>query len=54
VGTVSWPNGSIYYGQWLNGKRNGEGAYLSYRGEKGVVGQYSGQWSNDEKTLQVS
>jgi hypothetical protein len=54
VGAVSWSNGSVYYDQWLNGTRNGEGTYLSYRGEKGLVSQYSGQWSNDERMLQVS
>ena len=25
VGAVSWSNGSVYFDQWLNGTRNGEG-----------------------------
>ncbi|MDR2777749.1 MAG: hypothetical protein LBB24_03195 [Rickettsiales bacterium] len=43
----TYPDGSIYYGEWKNGKREGEGLYILFPGEDIKV-EYSGMWKNDE------
>ena len=46
-GKYTYPNGSSYEGEWLNGKRNGYGTYKFYYGDK-----YEGEWLNGKENGQ--
>ena len=39
-----WPDGSRYDGEWLAGKRHGEGTFTFAKG-----GRYAGMWADDER-----
>merc|ERR1719384_1550583 len=39
-----WPDGSRYDGEWLAGKRHGEGTFTFAKG-----GRYAGAWADDER-----
>ena len=45
LGTVRYPNGSVYTGQWVDGRREGHGFEECIA--RGTV--YEGQWKNDRK-----
>jgi len=45
-GTYTWANGNIYTGDWLAGKRNGDGALIIKLEEKDSI--VAGIWENDK------
>ncbi len=45
VGTITWKNGASYRGQWMNGKKEGEG---EMRRHDGII--FKGKWTNDKPT----
>ena len=42
-GTYTWPDGSIYRGQWKDSKMHGQGARTSSTGE-----MFEGRWANNK------
>ncbi|WP_138752090.1 hypothetical protein [Paenibacillus sinopodophylli] len=50
-GTMSWYSSKTYSGDWVNGKRTGQGTYVNRYKEddNSIVVTYSGQWKNDLK-----
>ena len=45
-GTYTWANGNTYSGEWIEGKRNGEGALIIKMAEKDSI--VDGIWEDDE------
>ena len=45
-GILTWPNGDIYEGQWINGQRHGQGILTWVSGDK-----YAGQWINGQSYI---
>lgn len=43
-GTYHYRNGDVYEGEWISGKRNGNGKITYYAG-----GHFFGIWENDER-----
>ena len=52
MGLAVYANDQYYYGQWVNGKRSGDGAWFSfypyYNNYVVTEHMYSGQWSDDK------
>eukprot|EP00823_Brevimastigomonas_motovehiculus_P004347 TRINITY_DN2858_c0_g1_i1.p1 TRINITY_DN2858_c0_g1~~TRINITY_DN2858_c0_g1_i1.p1 ORF type:complete len:358 (-),score=83.99 TRINITY_DN2858_c0_g1_i1:87-1160(-) len=44
LGTMYYPDKTVYTGEWKNNKRNGHGTYTYANGDK-----YCGQWVDDQK-----
>jgi len=42
-GTMQFPGGSKYIGEWKNGQMNGKGEFIFYSGAK-----YAGEWHEDK------
>jgi len=42
-GTMQFPGGSKYIGEWKNGQMNGNGEFIFYSGAK-----YAGEWHEDK------
>ena len=43
-GTMTWPEGNKYVGEYKNGKRDGNGTYTAANGDR-----YVGEYTNDKK-----
>ena len=43
-GTMTWPDGNKYVGEYKNGKRDGNGTYTAANGDR-----YVGEYTNDKK-----
>ena len=43
-----WENGSRYVGEWKDGKKHGQGTYISGKGE-GEGDKYVGEWKDGER-----
>lgn len=44
-GTMTYPDGAIYEGEWENGMRSGKGTYTyTYSLSDGIRGKYEGEW----------
>lgn len=44
-GTLTWPDGNEYSGDWLKGKRHGKGKFTWKNGT-----EYNGDWQDDKST----
>lgn len=42
-GVMTWGNGAVFAGNWVNGNRNGNGVY------QGPAGRFEGYWYSDDK-----
>ena len=43
IGVLSFSNGDIYDGEWIEGQRNGKGKF------KSINEEYLGYWKNNKK-----
>ncbi|WMT39735.1 hypothetical protein RE628_20415 [Paenibacillus sp. D2_2] len=49
-GTMNWPGDKSYSGDWISGKRSGQGKYIAYiieDGQKTYI-KYNGNWKDDK------
>ena len=44
-GTLTWPDGNVYAGDWMEGQRHGSGKFVWKNGT-----EYIGDWRNDKST----
>ena len=46
-GVYTWPDGSVYDGDWAGGLRSGKGTFIDINGDR-----YDGDWSNGQRNGQ--